>query len=203
MERTFAEVIASEIPKDAVLISVGLPGSWKSPVTEQIATMKDFEILRSDMIRLEVLKGQDIFDNKVASNPENRKKVYEEMFRRAEEALKKSPRGLILDATFFTQELRARAAEIADGNGRALVIAQCVCSEERSIERILKRTKEHYESNALTREAYLNNKALFEPVDLEGLRKRFHHLPMVHIVIDTERDSLPEWKIIRVVKSVP
>ena len=82
MEIDFSEVIESEVPKDCVLISVGLPGSWKSPVTEEIAKMKGFQILRSDMIRLEVLKGQDIFDNKVASDPENRKRVYEEMFSR-------------------------------------------------------------------------------------------------------------------------
>src|SRR4030066_2069949 len=104
MERAFAGVIESEVPKDSVLISVGLPGSWKSPVTEEIARMKGFQILRSDMIRLEVLKGQDIFDNKVASSPENRRKVYEEWFGRAGESLRTSREGLILDATFVTQE---------------------------------------------------------------------------------------------------
>ena len=64
MDKTFSEVIESEIPKDAVLISVGLPGSWKSPVTEQIARMKGFQILRSDILRLEVLKEQDIFEKR-------------------------------------------------------------------------------------------------------------------------------------------
>ena len=59
---------------------------------------------------------------------------------------------------------------------RAFVIAECVCTEEKSIERILKRTKENYESNALTREAYLNNKALFQPVDIDDLKKRFKKL---------------------------
>src|SRR4030067_684935 len=116
MERVFEDVIESEVPMDAVLISVGLPGSWKSPVTEEIAKMKGLQILRSDMIRLEVLKGQDIFDNKVASSPENRRKVYEEMFRLAKEVLETNQGGLILDATFISQELRVRAAEIA---GRA------------------------------------------------------------------------------------
>ena len=52
MERSFADVISSEVPSSSVLISVGLPGSWKSPVTEEIAKMKNFQILRSDMIRL-------------------------------------------------------------------------------------------------------------------------------------------------------
>src|SRR5512143_2614546 len=173
MEKDFKEVIQSEVPSGGVLISVGLPGSWKSPVTEEIAKMKGFQILRSDIIRLEVLKGLDIFDNKVASNSENRAKVYEEMFRQAAEALKTSAKGLILDATFFTKDLRSGAAELAQRANRTLVIAECVCSEEKSIERILKRTKDHYESNALTREAYLNNKALFEPVNIRSLKKRF------------------------------
>ena len=195
MERSFAEIIQSEIPKDCVLISVGLPGSWKSPVMEEIAKVKGFQILRSDIIRIEVLKGLDIFDNKVASDPENRKKVYDEMFRRAAEALKSSSEGLILDATFFTQEVRSRAAELAQKANRAFVIAECACTEEKSIERILKRTKENYESNALTREAYLNNKASFQPVDITELKNRFKTVRMIHLTIDTEYESLPDWKI--------
>jgi predicted kinase len=200
MGKDFKEVIQSEVPSGSVLISVGLPGSWKSPVTEEIARMKNFQILRSDMIRLEVLKGEDIFDNKVASDPERRKKVYEEMFRRAETALKNDKSGLILDATFFTQELRGRVAEMAEKFRRTFVIAECVCTEEKSIERIQKRTKENYESNALTKEAYLNNKTLFQPVNIDGLKKRFKNLPITHLTIDTEYDTLPDWKIRKIEK---
>jgi predicted kinase len=195
MKKDFAKVVESEIPRGSLLISVGLPGSWKSPVTEEIARLKGFQILRSDMIRLEVLKGEDIFDNKVASDPDKRKKVYEEMFRQAEMTLKKTQDGLILDATFFTQELRSRAAELAEKANRAFVIAECVCTEEKSMERISKRTKESYESNALTREAYLNNKALFQPVDIKDLKKRFKTVRVIHLTIDTEYDSLADWKI--------
>jgi len=201
MDKEFLEIIESEIPRDCVLISVGLPGSWKSPVTEEIAKGKGLQILRSDLIRLEVLKGLDVFDNKVASDPENRKKVYDEMFRQAAEALKTSTNGLILDATFFTQELRARAADLAQKANRTFVIAECVCTEKKSIERILRRTKENYESNALTQEAYLNNKALFQPVDIKDLKKRFKTVRMVHLTIDTEYDSLPDWKITMIEKN--
>src|SRR4030066_1918533 len=200
MERAFSEVIESEVPTNCVLISVGLPGSWKSPVTEEIARMKGFQILRSDMIRLEVLKGQDIFDNKVASSPENRRKVYEEWFGRAGESLRTSREGLILDATFVTQELRARAAEIAEKAHRPFVIAGCACTEEKSIERILKRTKENYESNALTQEAYLNNKALFQPIDTVDLKKKFATLPIIYLTIDTEYDTPLNWKIRKIEK---
>jgi len=200
MGKDFLEVIKSEIPKDSVLISVGLPGSWKSPVMEEIARLKGFQILRSDMIRLEVLKGEDIFDHQVASDPDRRKRVYEEMFRRAENTLKTTQNGLILDATFFTQELRSRAAELAGNASRTFVIAECVCTEERSIERILKRTKENYESNALTKEAYLDNKALFQPIDAADLKKRFMTLPIIYLTIDTEYDTPSVWKIKRIEK---
>jgi hypothetical protein len=132
MRQNFVEVIEKEVPKNCVLISVGLPGSWKSPVTEEIAKMKDFQLLRSDMIRLEVLKGEDVFDSKVASDPDRRKRVYDEMFRRAEQTLRTEKGGLILDATFFTQELRSEAAGLAHNSKRTLVIAECVCTEERS-----------------------------------------------------------------------
>ena len=200
MEKNLSEVVKSEIPDGSVLISVGLPGSWKSPVTEEIARLKEFQILRSDMIRLEVLKGEDIFDHKVASDPNRRKRVYEEMFRRAENALKATQDGLILDATFFTQELRLRAAELAEKAHRSFVIVECACTEGKSIERILKRTKDDYESNALTKEAYLDNKALFQPIDTVDLKKRFKTLPIIYLTIDTEYDTLADWKIKKIEK---
>lgn len=200
MVGNFKEIIETEVPKNSLLISVGLPGSWKSPVTEAIAKMKGFEILRSDMIRLEVLKGEDIFDNRIASDPERRMRVYQEMFRRAEEAIQKGEGGIILDATFFTQELRAQAGAIAERAKRPFVIAECVCTEEKSIERILKRTKENYESNALTREAYLNNKAIFQPIDLDDLKRRFKNLPILYLVIDTEQDAPSDWRVLKIEK---
>jgi len=97
--------------------------------------------------------------------------------------------------------LRSRAAELAQKANRTFVIAECVCTEEKSVERILKRTKENYESNALTREAYLNNKALFQPVDIKELKKNLRTVPMIHLTIDTEYNSLPDWKIKRIEKN--
>jgi len=108
--------------------------------------------------------------------------------------------GLILDATFFTQELRSKAAELAEKAHRTFVIAECVCTEERSIERILKRTKENYESNALTKEAYLNNKAMFQPIEPLDLKKRFKTLPIIYLTIDTEYDTPSDWKIRKIEK---
>ena len=195
MDRSFSDIVASEVPDNALLISTGLPGSWKSPVTEKISEIIHARILRSDIIRLDVLKGLDIFDDKVASSPDNRMRVYEEMFRQAETQLQNDPVGLILDATFVTQDLRLRATEIAQRASRDLVIAEMACSEEASIRRILKRTKENYESNALTRQAYLNNKAIFEKVDVDEIKKPWPTLNIRHLVIDTEHDEPERWQV--------
>jgi predicted kinase len=77
-----------------------------------IARLKGYIMLRTDMIRLEVLRGEDIFDEKVAANMDKRKMVYEEMFRLAHELCAKGD-SIILDATFIAQSLRRRAAEVA------------------------------------------------------------------------------------------
>ena len=68
--------------------------------------------------------------------------------------------------------------------------------QEVSVERIQRRTKEKYESNALTVEAYLANKRKFEPVDLEDLKKRYPKLKIVHLTVDTSHDSPEDWYII-------
>ncbi len=195
MREPFAEFVKTELTPRILLITCGLPGTWKTETSEEISKIKGYPILRTDLIRLEVLKNEDVFDEKVASNMSKRGLVYDEAFRRAEDLVQKS-KGVILDATFVTQELRRRAAAIAAKHNMTLVILQTHCSEEVSIARILKRTKENYESNALTREAYLNNKKRFETVDLDDLKKRNPPLKIVHLTVDTEYDRPEDWYII-------
>ncbi|MGQ9551551.1 MAG: AAA family ATPase [Candidatus Bathycorpusculaceae bacterium] len=196
MREPFADFVKTELGPGILLITCGLPGTWKTETSEEISKIKGYPILRSDLIRLEVLKNEDVFDEKVASDMSKRLSVYDEMFRRAEDLLQKSKKGLILDATFVTQELRRRAAEIAAKHGMAFVILQTSCSEEVSIARILRRTKENYESNALTIEAYRNNKRMFEPVDLDDLKKVFPRLQVAHLTVDTEHDPPEDWYVI-------
>jgi len=195
LKEPFAKFIEAELKPGTLLITCGLPGTWKTETSEEISKIKGYPILRSDLIRLEVLKGQDVFDEKVASDMSKRLSVYDEMFRRAEELVQKG-KGVILDATFVTQELRRRAAEIAAKHNMTFVILHTHCSEDVSIARIMRRTKEDYESNALTKEAYYNNKKKFEPVDLGDLKKRYPQLRIVHLTVDTEHDPPDNWYII-------
>jgi hypothetical protein len=195
LREPFAEFVKTELKPGALLITCGLPGTWKTEASEEISKIKGYHMLRTDLIRLEVLKGQDVFDEKVASDMSKRVSVYDEMFRRAENLAQKGE-GVILDATFVTQDLRRRAADIAAKYNMPFVILQTHCSEEVSIGRILRRTREEYESNALTKEAYFNNKKKFEPVDLDDLKKRYPQLEIVHLTVDTEYDPPEDWYIV-------
>jgi predicted kinase len=195
LREPFAEFVKSELRSGVLLITCGLPGTWKTETSQEVSKIKGYPVLRTDLIRLEILKNEDIFDEKVAANMSKREVVYNEMFRQAGDLVQKS-KGVILDATFVTQELRRRAAKIAAKNNMTLIILQTHCSEEASIARILRRTKENYESNALTRQAYLNNKKKFEPVDLDDLKKRYPQLEIVHLTVDTEHDPPEDWYVI-------
>jgi predicted kinase len=137
-----------------------------------------------------------VFDAKVAGNMTKRLSVYDEMFSRAENLVRESKKGVILDATFVTQELRRRAAEIAARHNMTFVILQTSCPQEVSVGRIQSRTKENYRSNALTVEAYLDNKRKFEPVDLDDLKKRSPRLKIVHLTVDTCYDDAKDWYVI-------
>ena len=199
LKEPFAKFIETELGSGFLLIACGLPGTWKTETTEEVSKIKGYPILRTDLIRKEVLKNEDFFDEKVASNMDKRKKVYDEMFRQADKTLAKGD-GVILDATFVTQSLRRRAAEIAAKHGKTFVILQTDCLEEASIKRILERTKENYVSNALTRQAYLNNKKRFEEVDLNDLKGLYPNLDIIHLIVDTRYDSPQDWYIIGVEK---
>jgi predicted kinase len=195
MREPLANYVREHFEDDPVLIACGLPASNKTETMEVVSRIKGYTILRTDMIRKEVLKNEDIFDEKVASSMEKRRLVYDEMFRRAGEIVSAGV-GVILDATFVSQSLRVRAAQVAAEHGKTFIIQQTHCTEEYSLEKISKRTKENYESNALTPEAYYNNKAKFEAVDLEDLRSRFPSLRIVHLTVDTNSDLEEDWFVI-------
>lgn len=200
MREPFIEFVKTGLEPGTLLITCGLPGTWKTETSEEISKIKGYPILRSDLIRLEVLKNEDVFDEKVASDMKKRLSVYDELLRRAEDIVQETRKGLILDATFVTQELRERAAEIASKNDMAFVILQTSCSEEASIKRITRRSREKYESNALTPDAYYSNKKKFEPVNLDHLKSRFPRLRVAHLMVDTEHDAPEDWYVIGVEK---
>ena len=197
MKEPFKKFIQTELPSGFLLIACGLPGTWKTETTEEVSKIKGYPLLRNDLIRLEVLKNEDIFDEKVASNMDKRMIVYEEMFKQADETLEKND-GVILDATFITQSLRRYAAAIAAKYALTFIILETDCPQDVAIRRILSRTKDDYVSNALTEQAYLDNKKKFEEVDLNDLKGSYPNLNIIHLIVDTRYDPPEDWYIIGV-----
>ncbi len=197
MREPFLRYVKNSLGSNFLLIACGLPGTWKTETTEEVSKITGYPLLRTDLIRLEVLRNEDVFDEKVAGNMNKRALVYEEMFRRAEDKLRTAG-GVILDATFVTRALRRQAAATAARHGRRFIILQTDCPPEVSIARILARSREEYVSNALTEQAYRNNQKRFEPVDLADLKRHFPALPVTHLVVDTAGDPPERWYITRV-----
>jgi predicted kinase len=195
MREHFVDFMKKELQPETVVIACGLPASYKTETTEVLAKIKGHTIIRTDLIRLEILKNEDIFDEKVASDMKKRELVYNEIFSLADELVAKGE-GIILDATFITQKLRRRAAEVAARHNKIFVIQQTQCPQEISFKRISKRTKENYESNALTIQAYINNKKKFQPVDLEDLKRLYPSLHILHLLVDTTSDLIDDWRVI-------
>lgn len=199
MREPFRKFVESELGDDVLLITCGLPGTWKTETSEEISKIKGYPILRTDLIRIEMLKDEDIFDEKVASNMDKRKMVYDEVFRQADEILSKGG-SVILDATFITQSLRRQAAVIAAKHDKTFVILQTDCPQEVAIDRILKRTRENYESNALTEQAYRNNQNRFEEVALDDFKQLTPNLDVMYLIVNTQYDIPEDWYIIGVEK---
>ncbi len=195
MREPFLKYVENELAGSRFLmIACGLLATWKTETTTEVSRITGYPLLRTDLIRLEVLKNEDIFDEKVASNMNKRTKVYDETFRQADEYLETGP-GAILDATFVTQSLRRRAAEIAAKHNLRFIILQTDCPQEVSLARISRRTKENYESNALTDQAYLNNKNKFEAVDLDEFKRLYPDLSVTRLTVDTTYDPPEDWYV--------
>jgi predicted kinase len=195
LREPFVKLVETKLGDGILLITCGLPGTMKTETSEEVSKIKVYPIVRTDLVRREVLRNEDIFDEKVASDMQKRMRVYDETFRQAEEALEK--RGsVIIDATFVSQSLRRRAAAIAAKHNKTLVILQTQRPREVAIAYILRRTKEDYESNALTEEAYVNNEKKFEKVDLDDLKNLHPNLNIVHLTVDTHHSSPEGWYVI-------
>ncbi|MBW2009741.1 MAG: hypothetical protein JRH05_14495, partial [Deltaproteobacteria bacterium] len=55
MKEPFIEYMKYNLKPKTVLIACGLPASYKTETTEVVAALKGFRMLRTDIIRLEVL----------------------------------------------------------------------------------------------------------------------------------------------------
>ena len=178
-----------------MVITCGLPATCKTGLAGIAVKSKGYHLLRSDILRLEIFCREDVFKEEIASSMDKRAMVYDEMFRRADNLLDNPDSGVLLDATFITQALRRQAAEIAARHRRTFVILETKCKEDIAIGRVLKRTKDNYESNALTEQAYRNNKQAWEAVDTAAIGQACPGLRIIHALVETSLDFPQNWYV--------
>ena len=194
-QRNFLSMINTEFPHNAIVMMCGLPATCKTWAASLIAERHGLTHLRTDIIRKQVLKGQDIFDEETAADMDKREMVYDIMFQKGEE-IASTGKGVILDATFVKQSLRERAAKIAHKYNMPLVLVHTDCPAKVALERISRRTPDNYESNAITEQAYYNNLRAFEPIDMKSLENKFPGLEIRYLHVDTTEQDPAQWKII-------
>ncbi len=221
-KKTLKDLVRDGIKEGSMLLMVGLPATGKSTVAKYIADSINFKILRTDMIRKELMDEKDLFDKEKAGSMESRRKIYQELFDRANDLIKDIKKknslisqkgsldsemkesfskynGIILDATFVKKDLREKAINIAADVGVSLYIVQTTCEEKIAVNRIESRTKEDYESNALSADIYFINKKLFDPVKIEEIHSKYPNLDVSFLVVDTS-DCEPQECLVSLTK---
>lgn len=138
--------------KSVLVFVMGLPGSGKSYFAKGLAKEIDAVYLGSDEIRKEIgLMG--------SYHPDNKLSVYEEMLKRAKE-IEKSGRSLVLDGTFYLQQVRDPFIFLAKSLSWKLSIIHIKADEAL----ILKRLSKPRADSEADMEVYQKIKSEFEPI---------------------------------------
>ncbi|MDH3659178.1 MAG: AAA family ATPase [Alphaproteobacteria bacterium] len=151
--------------KQKLTIICGLPGTGKTVVARLVAKSREAALLRSDVLRRELLATPTYADGE-------KQAVYDEMFARAKRTLFNG-RSVVLDAAFNKRVNREKAAALAAALKVDFEITLVTSSEEAIRDRLLHRVGD--ESDADWR-IYQFLKSRFERIDEE------------HVVITNDGD---------------
>jgi hypothetical protein len=173
----------------APMIAVGgLIGSGKSTVAEALGAALACPVLGSDRVR-KALAGVPSTTRAPddAYSAAFSERTFEELFRRAEVVLT-AGRGVILDATFRSRDLRLRARDLARRHGRRFLFVETVCDEATLRERLRRRAGGPSVSDAT--EGLLERfQREFEPVTELASRE--------HIPVDSARPTAEQVEVVR------
>ncbi|MGD9817439.1 MAG: AAA family ATPase [Desulfomonilaceae bacterium] len=132
-------------PTPQLIIMCGLMGSGKSYLAQKIGSRTGAIVLRSDVLRKEILgidaseKHLDAYGHGIYSQ-DMTGKTYSRLFERASDYLKNGT-SVVLDASFSRFEYRDSARDIAIQTGADFLLLQVVASDEIIRERLLQRAK--------------------------------------------------------------
>ena len=148
-----------------LVLVCGLPGTGKSTVAERIVELLPARLLRTDVVRKELFPEPTYEAEESAA-------VYDELLDRARDLLD-AGEDVVLDATFRRQELRDRAAGVADDADTEFRLVRVECAEAVVKERIERRQREEDDESDADFSVYNQLKTEFEPIERE-----------THVVVD-------------------
>jgi len=150
-----------------LVLICGLPATGKSTIANHLAKKIGAMILRTDIIRKELLPAPKYSDKE-------KELVYNVTFLIAKYLLK-AKRNVIIDGTFYKRALRKRIYKIATYTRSRLEIVECISPEDVIKRRMARRGKrKHFPSDA-DYQVYKLIKEQFEPIQRR------------HVVIDTSK----------------
>jgi predicted kinase len=119
-----------------LIVVRGRSGTGKTTVAKQLAEATHITHLATDRLRQEMLRAGDMAtDGAERYAVRQRERVYEELFRRAQELLAVG-RSAILDGTFLSASQRQRAWDLARQCNARFLVVHCHCAEELQRQRI-------------------------------------------------------------------
>jgi predicted kinase len=136
-----------------IVIVSGLPGSGKSYFASRFAKLIHADYMNSDLVRKSMFPARSYSEKEKAS-------VYDEMLELTRRSIRQK-RSLVLDATFYKNELRKKFADAAEGD---IIFIEVAANEEVIKERL----KQKRADSDADFEVYKRIKQQWEP--LQGHR---------------------------------
>ncbi|REK25122.1 MAG: hypothetical protein DWQ42_12185 [Planctomycetota bacterium] len=144
---TLAGQYARRIAQPCLIVVRGLVGTGKTTLACELARVLEASLIRTDVVRMELFphvsngstaatgtsSGKSAEDSRY--QPEQRKRVYEEVLRRAARVLA-AGRVAVVDGTFLSGEAQDAAIRTARKQGAPLLLVTCQCPAEVAEERI-------------------------------------------------------------------
>jgi aminoglycoside phosphotransferase family enzyme/predicted kinase len=146
----------------------GLMGAGKSTLARELSFQLGLDLVSSDVLRKEMAglsstaRRRDGYNQGLYS-AESTSATYDEMYRRAEEALK-AGRGIIIDASFSRRSERLRFASLARAGGAPFTLFHAVCPEGVVKRRLESRTDDPFEPSDGRWELLSFQRRDFEPL---------------------------------------
>jgi len=158
---------ATHFNPQRLVVMCGLTGSGKSTLARNLAGRHRLELVRSDVVRKELLglapnERRHVPYNAAEYAPTMTDQTYAAMLERAEASLE-AGNSVVLDGCFIRRSQRALAAELARRRGIPMLVLECRTSEEIIRQRLEHRVRKNGVVSDGRWEIYTQQLAEFEP----------------------------------------